>query len=118
MKAAWRERYGGPHVVEVRDIEKPTPSGDQVLVRVEAASVNRADLDAIVARWAFLRLLSGLRRPRVKRVGLDVAGVVLAVGQEATRLNTLDLCQYRRIVVSTTALEKIIARASAAHGGN
>ena len=90
MKAAWRERYGGPHVVEVRDIEKPTPSGDQVLVRVEAASVNRADLDAIVARWAFLRLLSGLRRPRVKRVGLDVAGVVLAVGQEATRLKVGD----------------------------
>jgi large subunit ribosomal protein L4 len=38
--------------------------------------------------------------------------------QEAIKLNTLDLCQYRRIVVSTKALEKIIARASVANGGN
>jgi len=71
--------------VQVREIPKPVPAAGDVLVRVEAASVNRADLDAIVPRWAFLRLFFGLRRPRVKRVGLDVAGVVEAVGEEATR---------------------------------
>ena len=90
MKAAWRERYGGPQVVEVREIPKPTPGQGEVLVRVEAASVNRADLDAIVARWAFVRMFTGLLRPRVKRVGLDVAGVVEAAGEEATRFKVGD----------------------------
>lgn len=82
MKAAWIERYGGPDMVEIRDIPKPQPGPLDVLVRVEAASVNRADLDGIVPRWAFVRLFAGLRRPRVNRVGMDVAGVVEAVGEE------------------------------------
>jgi NADPH:quinone reductase-like Zn-dependent oxidoreductase len=85
MKAAWHDRYGAPdRVVELREIPKPTPTGKQVLIRVEAASVNRADLDAITARWWFIRLFTGLRRPRNHRIGLDAAGVVEAVGEEAT----------------------------------
>jgi NADPH:quinone reductase-like Zn-dependent oxidoreductase len=90
MRAAWVDRYGGPDAVDVRQIDKPTPSGTQVLVRVETASVNRADLDAITPRWAFLRLFFGLRRPRTKRVGLDVAGVVEAVGEGVTRFRVGD----------------------------
>jgi NADPH:quinone reductase-like Zn-dependent oxidoreductase len=90
LRAAWVDRYGGPHVVDVREIDRPTPSGTQVLVRVEAASVNRADLDAITPRWALMRLFLGLRRPRTKRVGLDVAGVVEAVGEGATQLKVGD----------------------------
>lgn len=90
MKAAWGDRYGGPHVVEVRELAKPTPTGNQVLVRVEAASVNRADLDGILPRWQFIRLFAGFRRPRVKRVGIDVAGVVEAVGEEVTRFKVGD----------------------------
>jgi NADPH:quinone reductase-like Zn-dependent oxidoreductase len=84
VKAAWIERYGGPDMVEIRDVPKPEPGPRDVLVRVEAASVNRADLDGIVPRWAFVRLFAGLRRPRVHRVGLDVAGVVEQVGEEVT----------------------------------
>src|SRR5205085_3507423 len=75
---------------ELREVPKPTPIGKQVLVRVEAASVNRADLDAITARWWFIRLFTGLRRPRNHRIGLDVAGVVEAVGEEATRFKVGD----------------------------
>lgn len=90
MKVAWCDRYGGPDVVEIRDVDKPEPAGDQVLVRVHAASVNRADLDGITPRWAFIRLFAGLRRPREKRVGLDAAGVVEAVGAGATRFGVGD----------------------------
>jgi len=90
MRAAMRDRYGPPEVVEVRDIERPTPSGDQVLVRVNAASVNRADLDAIIPRWFFVRLFFGLRAPRVKAVGLDVAGVVEEVGPDVKRFKPGD----------------------------
>jgi NADPH:quinone reductase-like Zn-dependent oxidoreductase len=90
MRAAMRDRYGPPEVVEVREVEKPAPKDDEVLVRVHVAAVNRADLDAIIPRWAFIRLFAGLRVPRVKTVGLDAAGVVEAVGPGVTRFKPGD----------------------------
>src|SRR4029078_13209468 len=75
MKAALRERYGTVgSVVEVRDIEKPQPVDDQVLVRVRAASVNRGDLDGITPRPQFVRLFIGIRTPHRHRLRPDVAG--------------------------------------------
>jgi NADPH:quinone reductase-like Zn-dependent oxidoreductase len=85
-----RERYGSPDVVEVRDVERPSPTGDQLLVRVRAASVNRADLDGIQPRPAFVRPFIGLRAPRNPRIGIDVAGVVESVGPGATRFKPGD----------------------------
>jgi NADPH:quinone reductase-like Zn-dependent oxidoreductase len=64
MKAAVQERYGAPEVVQVREVDRPVPKDDQVLVRVRAASVNRADLDGIKPRPSFVRLFVGLRAPR------------------------------------------------------
>lgn len=90
MKAAMRDRYGPPEVVELRDVEIPTPSGAQVLVRVHAASVNRADLDFLTPRPGFSRLFIGLRTPKTHRVGIDVAGVVESIGPEATRFKPGD----------------------------
>ncbi len=74
-----------PDVVRVEEIPTPTPSADQVLVRVHAAAVNRADLDNLYPRWPFIRLFLGVRRPRNRRLGLDAAGVVEAVGPDVTR---------------------------------
>jgi NADPH:quinone reductase-like Zn-dependent oxidoreductase len=90
MKAAVRYRYGPPDVVEVRDIDRPAPSDDQVFVRVHAASVNRGDLDGIEPRPAFVRLFIGLRAPREPRIGLDAAGVVESVGPSVTRFKPGD----------------------------
>ena len=90
MKAAIRERYGPPEVVELRDIDRPVPADDQVLVRVRAASVNRADLDGLTPRPQFARTFMGLRAPRNHRIGIDVAGVVEAVGADATRFKAGD----------------------------
>jgi NADPH:quinone reductase-like Zn-dependent oxidoreductase len=90
MKAAIRERYGTPDVVELRDVEVPTPADDQVLVRVRAASVNRADLDGLTPRPQFARAFLGLRAPRNHRLGIDVAGVVEAVGASVTRFRAGD----------------------------
>lgn len=84
MRAAWRDRYGAPDIVEIREVDRPEPVDDQVLVRVHAASVNRADLDALYARWAFIRLFTGFRTPKVRTLGLDVAGVVESVGPNAS----------------------------------
>ena len=85
MKAALRDRYGSPDVVEVRDVERPVPADGQVLVRVRAASVNRADLDGLKPRPALARAFLGLRAPRNHRVGIDVAGVVESVGAGVRR---------------------------------
>jgi NADPH:quinone reductase-like Zn-dependent oxidoreductase len=90
MKAAYRDRYGPPDIVEIRDLAAPLPKDGEVLVRVRAASVNRADMDALYARWAFLRLFLGLRRPRNRRLGIDVAGVVERVGTGVTRFRPGD----------------------------
>jgi len=90
MQAAVRERYGSIDVVEVRDIDRPEPADGEMLVRVRAASVNRADLDYIEPRPAFIRLFIGLRAPRNPRLGIDVAGVVESVGPGVTRFKPGD----------------------------
>jgi NADPH:quinone reductase-like Zn-dependent oxidoreductase len=90
MRAAVRDRYGPPDVVEVREVDRPIPSDDEVLVRVHAAAVNRADLDGLTPKPSFVRLFIGLRRPRNHGVGLDVAGVVESVGAAVTRFQPGD----------------------------
>jgi NADPH:quinone reductase-like Zn-dependent oxidoreductase len=90
VKAAFRDRYGTPDVVELHEVDRPVPSDDQVLVRVHAASVNRADLDGLVPKPGFARLFLGLRAPRDHRLGLDVAGVVESVGPSVMRFRPGD----------------------------
>jgi NADPH:quinone reductase-like Zn-dependent oxidoreductase len=90
MKAAVQERYGRPEVVRVAEIDRPVPAEGQVLVRVKAASVNRADLDGLIPKPGFVRLFLGLRAPRNQKVGIDAAGVVEAVGPSVTRFKPGD----------------------------
>jgi NADPH:quinone reductase-like Zn-dependent oxidoreductase len=90
MKAARYYRYGPPEVVRVEEVDRPTPSDDQVLVRVEAASVNRADLDGLKPKPGFVRLFMGMRAPKSPEVGIDAAGVVEEVGPAVTRFKPGD----------------------------
>jgi NADPH:quinone reductase-like Zn-dependent oxidoreductase len=91
VQIAWRERWGGPEVLELRDVDVPVPVRDQVLIKVHAASINRADLDWMLPKFGWIfRLFFGLRRPRRHTLGLDVAGVVEAMGPDATRFATGD----------------------------
>ncbi|HLX35855.1 MAG TPA: NAD(P)-dependent alcohol dehydrogenase [Candidatus Limnocylindrales bacterium] len=90
MRAAMRDVYGGPEVVRVRHVDPPVPIEDEVVVRVEAASLNRADLDQLYPRWWFYRLIAGIRRPRNPRLGLDAAGTVEAVGPAVTTFKAGD----------------------------
>jgi len=86
MKAAVPTAYGDPRrVVEVREVDRPEPVDDQVLVRVHAASVNRADLDYLGPRPSLIRPVTGMRGPRTPRMGLDAAGTVEQAGPAATR---------------------------------
>jgi NADPH:quinone reductase-like Zn-dependent oxidoreductase len=85
MRKARRDRYGPPDVIEVVDAEDPVPRDDQILVRVHAATVNRSDCAVLLSQPFFMRLLTGLRRPRRDDLGSDFAGEVEAVGPHATR---------------------------------
>lgn len=90
MKAIVYDRYGPPDVLRYQGIEKPIPADDQVLIRVCAASVNPYDWHFLRGTPTFVRLLTGLSRPKSPRLGADVAGVVEAVGAKVTRFKPRD----------------------------
>jgi NADPH:quinone reductase-like Zn-dependent oxidoreductase len=81
MKAAVRDRYGSPDVVELREIDKPVPADGEVLVRIRAASLNLADWYAVTGKPWVGRTQMGLRKPKSNRLGVDYAGTVEAVGK-------------------------------------
>jgi NADPH:quinone reductase-like Zn-dependent oxidoreductase len=84
MKAMVYDRYGGPEVLELRDVDKPELVDDGVLVRVRAASVNPVDWHLMTGSPLLARLGAGLRKPKTGRLGTDFAGVVEAVGKDVT----------------------------------
>jgi NADPH:quinone reductase-like Zn-dependent oxidoreductase len=88
MKAILHCEYGGPEVLKVKDVEKPAPNDNELLVRVRAASVNPLDL-TIRGLW-LLRPMSGMRKPKDTRLGVDYAGSVEAVGKEVTNFKPGD----------------------------
>jgi len=91
MRAAVRERYGPPRtVVEIREIEKPTPAADEVLVRVRTASANISDWYGVVGRPRIGRFAMGVFRPKEPRLGVDYAGTVEAVGKDVTEFQPGD----------------------------
>src|SRR2546423_3674441 len=79
MRAFAHKRYGrpGPGVLDLTEVEKPTPEDHQVLVRVHASSVNPVEWYGVTGPY-FARVGSGLRRPKDPGVGADFAGVVEA----------------------------------------
>jgi NADPH:quinone reductase-like Zn-dependent oxidoreductase len=85
MKAAIRTEYGTPDVVQIKEVEKPTPNDDQVLVKVYASSVNAADWHDLTADIFLVRLMGGgLLKPKDPSLGIDFAGKVEAVGKNVT----------------------------------
>jgi NADPH:quinone reductase-like Zn-dependent oxidoreductase len=91
MRAIVLERYGSPHVLELRDINEPSiTDDDQVLVRVEASSANPADWHLMRGDPRIARLDFGLRGPKDRVQGSDLAGRVEAVGRNVTRFQPGD----------------------------
>jgi NADPH:quinone reductase-like Zn-dependent oxidoreductase len=85
MRAAVAREYGTSEVVSIEDVPTPTPQNGEVLVRVEASSLNALDWHFLTGTPLFMRLISGLRRPKLTIRGADVAGTVVAVGAGVTR---------------------------------
>ena len=91
MRAAVRHEYGGPEVVAVRDVPVPVAGRGTALLRVLAAGVDRGQVHMMTGTPSVMRVATGLRRPRQTGLGLEVAGVVEAVGAGVTGLAVGDV---------------------------
>ncbi len=89
MKAIVYTKYGPPDVLQLKEVEKPTPKDDEVLIKVHAASVNPADWHLMRGAPFLARFEMGFPKPK-KRLGIDVAGRVKAVGSNVTQFQPGD----------------------------
>ena len=85
MKAVVYEKYGSPDVLELREVETPTPEDDEVLIRVHAVSINDWDWNLLQGTPFASRLLSGFFRPKQTILGSDIAGRIEGVGKDVKR---------------------------------
>jgi NADPH:quinone reductase-like Zn-dependent oxidoreductase len=90
MRAVVHDRYGPPEVLRLDDVERPEPKEDEVLVRIHATTVNRSDCGWRSAKPFMTRFFTGLRRPKRKILGMELAGEVEAVGPAVTEFNVGD----------------------------
>ena len=96
MKAVLHTAYGPPDELELKEVEKPVPSDDQVLVRIHATTVTSSDCNVrnltFAPTWSVLpmRMQFGLRKPKIDRLGIDLAGEVEAVGKDVSRFKPGD----------------------------
>ena len=85
MKAIIYHKYGSPDILELKEVEKPTPKDNEVLIRVRAASVNPLDWHFMRGTPYIVRIMGGLLKPKDTRLGVDVAGWVESVGRNVTQ---------------------------------
>ncbi len=90
MKAIVFSKYGPPDLLEKKEIEKPVPKSDEVLIKVHAASVNPLDWHIMRGAPKFARVSFGLFKPKVKSLGADVAGMIVETGKNVTKFKTFD----------------------------
>src|SRR5256712_1865145 len=89
MKAIVYRNYGSPDVLRLEEIQKPTAGDDEILIKVRAAAVNPLDL-LFRGTSYMVRMITGLRKPKDTRLGVDVAGQVEAVGRNVTQFKPGD----------------------------
>lgn len=90
MRAIVRDRYCSPDELAVREVDVPEVADDEVLVRVRATSINRADWYGIVGKPYLARPMIGLLKPKLRAVGGDFAGVAEAAGHAVTDIRPGD----------------------------
>ena len=116
MKAMVRETYGSPDVLHLDDVPVPTLGDGDVLIRVRAASANAGDWHLLRGTPLPFRLVAGLRIPKFKVIGIDVAGHVEAVGRNVTEFRPgdevfgdLSRCGFGAYAEFAAAPEKALA---------
>jgi len=84
MQASINEKYGNPEVLQIKEVLKPMPKENEILVKVKATTVNRTDCAMLTAKPFIMRFLTGLFKPRNPILGTDFAGVIEAIGEKVT----------------------------------
>ncbi len=80
MRAVVHDKYGGPDVLRLQEVERPVPKHDEVLVKIHSTTVNRTDCGLRSAEYFISRFVTGLIRPKRKILGSELAGEVVAIG--------------------------------------
>ncbi len=80
MKSYTREVYGGPEILQLKELPTPSPKANEVLVKVRSASINPADWRLLRADPFLVRLMMGLFKPKYKQLGADMSGEVTSIG--------------------------------------
>ena len=90
MKAIVYTKYGSPDVLQLKEVAKPTPKDNEVLIKIHATTVNRTDCATVRAKPFFMRIITGLFKPKKQIPGTEFAGEVEAVGQKVSSLKVGD----------------------------
>ncbi len=90
MKAIVFAKYGSPDVLQLKEVAKPVPQDNEVLIKIHASSVNPFDWRTMRAKPFFIRLKEGLLKPKNKRLGADFAGQIEAVGKKVKQFQPGD----------------------------
>ena len=90
MKAIVYTKYGSPDVLQLKEVEKPAPKDNEVLIRVHATTVNRTDCATIRAIPWFARFFTGLFKPEKQIPGTEFAGEIEAIGKSVSSLKVGD----------------------------
>ena len=90
MKAVVCTRYGPPEVLQLREVARPVPGADEVLVRIRAATATAAGLHGRRGEPLFARLFTGLTAPKKDILGIELAGEIAEIGEGVTRFRVGD----------------------------
>src|ERR1035437_6745985 len=90
MKASIYTQYGSPLVLKIKEVEKPSPKENEVLVKVYAATVNLTDCGMLRAKPFIMRFFTGLLKPNKQILGTDFAGIIEAIGSNVSLLKVGD----------------------------
>jgi NADPH:quinone reductase-like Zn-dependent oxidoreductase len=90
MKAVYRTVYGGPEILEVREVDLPKPKEKEVLIRIACTTVNRTDCGVVLGNYLLLQLFTGLGKPKNPIPGTDFSGTIEAVGSQVEHFSVGD----------------------------
>lgn len=90
MKAVVHYEYGGPEVLQLKEVPKPVPKENEVLIKVHATTVNRTDCGFRRPEYLIVRVFAGMFRPKNHILGSELAGVIESVGAKVTRFKEGD----------------------------
>jgi NADPH:quinone reductase-like Zn-dependent oxidoreductase len=90
MKAIVYTRYGSPDVLQLEEVEKPTPKENEVLIKIHASSINDWDWGLVKGKPFYIRLFCGLLKPKINIPGVDIAGKIEAVGKNVKKFQPGD----------------------------